>query len=376
MQGITLIVQLGNYVGAVHTPIFPDNFPEFGLIGSQCIIPIENDIVFCGLQGITTASRSVYTQSTLNSDLASSVIEPNYRKVVGTLTETQRKISTFAFYDPLAKNVLLVIPSTAGLPAGYTFCYTNNTKLGYKAWSLWTGVRYACGCTSALGRVFLTNGTRIFQLGNEVFGERAYTDINGDYYSIWAKNTFYLLDAGLGSGVNLVRDTADNTSWQVITQHVSPNDSTITFAQDRTQRPGNWKQWIGVPIAFDMELPWLFGQDAMKVKKLRFISIGTRGNAQFTVSAYVDNLYKDKDGNVIYQPALSMVFDGNDASGYGVVGDENPFGGPRRSRDPRLWEFPMKFKSAKFKITGSTAANKTLEVQSLSFLFARGSYFR
>ena len=62
-----------------------------------------------------------------------------------------------------------------------------------------------------------------------------------------------------------------------------------------------------------------------------------------------------------------MIFIGNDAWGYGY--DDGQYGMGRRSRDPRLYGLPVKFKSIKFRITGSVS--KKLELVNLSFLYAR-----
>ena len=62
--------------------------------------------------------------------------------------------------------------------------------------------------------------------------------------------------------------------------------------------------------------------------------MATKGNAQFTLKAYVDNLYKNHDGDIVFPPALSMDFVANEAPGFGY--DAGPYGGGRRSGDPRL----------------------------------------
>jgi hypothetical protein len=72
-----------------------------------------------------------------------------------------------------------------------------------------------------------------------------------------------------------------------------------------------------------------------------------------------------------------MTFVGNDAYGYGfddanvdpITNGITGYGMGRRSRDPRLFGMPVKFKSVKFKIVGATT--KKLEIVNLSFLYAR-----
>ena len=145
-----------------------------------------------------------------------------------------------------------------------------------------------------------------------------------------------------------------------------------TFAQDRAAFPTRWIKYDGVEIDFELELPWLDSKDPMRVKFLRFLSMATKGSAAFTVSAYVDNLYKDQEGNQIFGPQATMEFIGNEAVGFGL--DAGPYGGGRRSDDPRLFKFPARFKKIKFVLSGAKAG--ALELVNMSFLFSRGKYKR
>jgi hypothetical protein len=121
-----------------------------------------------------------------------------------------------------------------------------------------------------------------------------------------------------------------------------------------------------------MELPWLDSKNPMTVKFLRFIAMATKGDAKFFISAYVDNLYKNHTGDVVFDPMLSMEFIGNEGPGFGF--DAGPYGGGRRSGDPRLWKFPCKFKTLKIRVHGAEAGD--LEIVNMSFLFNRGKFRR
>ena len=61
------------------------------------------------------------------------------------------------------------------------------------------------------------------------------------------------------------------------------------------------KSILGQPIDFDLELPWLDSKNPMTVKFLRFVAMATKGDAKFFISAYVDNLYKNHDGEVVFR---------------------------------------------------------------------------
>lgn len=362
LQGTFIQIRLGVYnddTVPVHTPEFSDAFPTFGLIGSRCITKAENDMFFDGIQGLSSASRSVNIAASIESNLLSSLVETEYQGRLGSLTDEQKKLNVFSVHDQLGHNLITFIPD------GSAIVYSFNTKLKYKSWSEYEGMDWTCGCTSLLGRVFVAKGSKIFQLGNETFGEKYTADRSEDRDLIWTINTIMLQG-------KLVWDAVEEKSFLCRVSHTSRNDG--LFSTDRDANPTFWEEYNGEDIAFELELPWINGKDPMKVKKLRFVSIGSKGTAAFTLECYVDNLYKDHDGVVVYDPAVSLEFMGNDAPGFGVETEEGPFGTGRRSNDPRLFNFPAKFKSVKFRIYGST--KKPLELSSLSFLFSRGLYAR
>ena len=362
LQSVTIQVKLGVYdsTGTKHTPQFPDTLPQFGLLGNRCIVTVENDLMFCGLSGLASARRNLYSPDTVMSDFLSSVVSPAYRSTVGALTDTQQLTDAFAVYDKLNNDFFLF--TTGGIVLVYTF----NTRLKMHAWSSFQDMDWDAGWASILGRVFLAKGTKIFLSGNSTFaGERFYADrlLDRDYS--------YAATGPAFAANDLVLDTTDGTIWKCLTTH--PRNATYTtFALEREINPSMWSQYLGNPITIEMELPWIDGKDPTKLKQLRYVTVATKGDAEFTFQAYVDNLFKDVEGNVVYDPALSMVFIGNDAYGYGY--DDDPYGMGRRSRDPRLYGFPVKFKSIKFRVEGSVS--KKLELVNLSFLYARGRYQR
>lgn len=361
LQGISIQVTLGEYNDTGdHTPKFPDTFPKFGLIGSRCITVVENDLIFAGLGGLSSARRNQYT-SALDSTYISNIVEPAYRRLVADLDDTEQLLDAFAVYDPLQRNYMLCLKD------GIVLVYTSNEKLNYKGWSRFDfGDGYRCGCTSFLGRVFFASNTRIFQMGNKTFrdlGEEVFADRVDDRDATWEQNTAYT--AG-----QILWDAVTEESYTVNVSHTSP--ATGTFEEERDSDSDLYTLYEGIPIEFELEMPWFRGRDPMKTKLMRYISIGTNGTAEFTVECYVDNLYKDFDGNIIYDPVASLTFTGNDTPGYGIFTDQ--FGGGRRSNTPLMYKFPAKFKAAKFRVTGSTVHPLTLT--SFSFVFSRGRYFR
>lgn len=354
-QGQSLVVKLGVYndVG-VHVPEFPDTLPEVGLLGHRCVIPYGTDLSFAGLTSVNSARRDLYLSGQLNSDSLSSIIEPLYRSHIGTLTNNEMLKSCFVVNDKLNYDILIF------LPGGNVFTYSVNEKLHYKSWSTFSGLNWRCGCTSFLGRSFFASGSRIYQGGNGVFPDEDFAaDKLLDRQSSWAPVTSYNIG-------DLIFDTADENTYICTVANFS---GSVSFTQDRADQIASpkWALYDGVAIAFILEMPWLSGHDKMQLVNAKYTSIASKGTAEFTLQLYVDNLYKDQDGFIIYDPAISMDFIGNDAPGFGF--DAGPYGGGRRSQDPRLYSTPVKFKTVKPVFTGST--KKPLELINLSFLYLK-----
>jgi hypothetical protein len=360
-QDQTVIVKLGQYnADGVHTPFFPDTMPTFGILGHRCQAPVQNDLLFAGLSGMASARRNLLSVAgTLESQSLSDRIEPAYVGEIGNLTDEQQLKFTWMVYDSLSHDMLLFTPS------GRVFVYSFNTKLKYAAWSEYGDIMVQCGCRSFLGRVFYADGLKIFQHGNKVFeGEEFFDDRVQDRDRTW-------IHSGTFTAGTLTLDSTTGLIYRCLISHVS-SPLPVTFEQDRAKTPPRWELYEGIRIPFEMELPWLDSKDPMRIKFLRFISMATKGDAEFTVKAYVDNLYKDRDGTIIFDPCLSMDFIGNEALGFGY--DAGPYGGGRRSDDPRLFKFPVKFKKLKIVVSGTKAG--ALEIVNMSFLFSRGRYKR
>ena len=359
-QDQTVIIKLGTYNAAgIHEPFFPDTMPTFGLLGHRCVAPVENDLLFSGLGGMASARRNLLSVSgTLESQSLSERIEPPYRQTIGALTDEDQLKKCWMVYDALGHDMLLFTPF-----GGRTFVYSFSTKLRYSAWSEFSGQRFQCGCKSFLGRVFFADQSTVYISGNGVFeNEDYFKDRILDRQANWQNNTHYDVQFR-------AFDVLENKTYVCIVGHTS--NATGTFAEDRAALK-RWELFDGDEIDFEMELPWLDSKDPMRVKLLRFISLATKGSAEFTVSAYVDNLYKNEEGEVIFGPAATMDFIGNEAKGFGY--DAGPYGGGRRSDDPRLFKFPCKFKKLKLILSGFRAGS--LEIVNMSFLFSRGKYRR
>lgn len=354
----SVLIKLGVYDSdGNHTPEFPDNLPSFGLLGHRCIVNVVNDIRFAGFGSVNSAKRNLF--GNVDGDTLSDIIEPSYRRTVSALSDEDRLKGCFCLYDSARHDTVLY------LPGGIAHVYCNNEKLKYKSWSQDDGSSWRSGCVSFLGRVFLTIGSRIFQQGNAIFAGESYrADRLLDRDANWLPSHAYVIG-------DKAFNPNTNKSYECTIAHVS---GAGTFSDDLLAQTTNprWSEYTGEAIALTLELPWLQGKNAMQLKQNRFISILSSGTAEFTLSAWVDNLYKDDDGNVIFDPALTTDFVGNDALGFGH--DAGPYGGGRRSNDPRLFKFPVNFKTLKLVATG--LVRKRLELSGITFLYARGRWRR
>lgn len=353
-----LPIRLGTYNGAgVHVPEFPDVLPSFGLLGHRCVTSVVGDLQFAGFNSIGNATRSLFS-GLIDPSSLSDIVEPAYRRLISNLTDDDRLRKCFVVHDRLAHKTILYTPTGS-------FAYSANDKLRYKAWSQDTTQIWESGCVSFLGRVFFSSGSRIFQQGNDIFtGEAYHADRLNDRSDNWQPGHSYTVG-------NLAYDTVTHEVYICVVSHISGG---VSFSQDRADQilSPKWELYKGEPISFEWESPWLDGKDPMRLKITKYIALSTKGTAEFTVRIWVDHLYKDIDGNVIHDPAVSIKFIANDALGFGY--DAGPYGGGRHSNDPRLFEFPAKFKSVKIGIIGSD--RKPFELALISFLYAHGKFTR
>lgn len=356
---ITLIMKLGTYdADGNHVPEYLDSMPQTGVLGQRVISEIENDILFGDSIGVSTGKRNLFV-STVENERISALIAPEYQKAMGTITDVQRKEKVFAVYNKLNKQYILHEPTN-----GRTFVFTLDAQLRVKAWSEFIDWTWTCGHVSQLGRTFFCRDTRIYQYGNLAFDEEYTADYLEDRTSNWANGVHYAVG-------DHIRDTVSDLSYITLVDHVS--NIAGTFAANRTDDVNLWAVYEGNAINFVWEMPWVDAGQRQRTKKITHISADTKGTAHFNVNIYVDFLYKDGDDAVIYDPALTLPFVAGDIRGWGGS-PEQPFGGGRKAGDARLWRFPVKFKTAKLIINGSTRSK--LRIVSITILYSVGSFKR
>jgi hypothetical protein len=245
---------------------------------------------------------------------------------------------------------------------GYIYHYVPQLKI--YAWSRFKThkfLRFNCGCGTVEGRSFLfTPDGFMMRYGSP--DARVHADWFGMYdHALWISGTSYA--AG-----DRVYDSVDGLIYKCLADVTT---TAANFAAARELEADSWEEYRGEPINFTWELPWADFGARQLTKALRFTHIDASGSAQFTLDLFADNIYKDAATGQ-YTPARTLTFVPNDAGAYGA--GQQVYGAGRRTREQRLWSMPVKFKTVKSRITGSTTG--PLSISAISFLYQKGSVVR
>lgn len=355
----TLQVVLGEYdEDGNHVPRVAETIQKFGLLSHRCAIPVVNDLLFGDVIGTNTIRKNLLSGLVEPSRL-SELIAPEYQNQIAQLSQDEQLNQIFAVHDRLNGHYMLFIPNMDGTVR--TFVFTFNESLRVKAWSEFIGWSWAAATSSALGRVYFTKGTRIYQYGNEAFSEVYSADFLEEFDEAWGGGTAYVIG-------DRILDEDNDTVYICLIAHTSPVSG--NFEDSRTASPLQWEEYAGDDIEFDWEFPWTDTNSRAKLKRLNNLGFDTQGTSKFDIDVFVDNIYKDED--LEYDPALTMNYVGGDSPGYG--GGDQPYGGGRRTTDERLWSHPVKFKIMKLRLHGLTKL--PLRLISLTLLYADGKYGR
>lgn len=250
---------------------------------------------------------------------------------------------------------------------GYIYHYVPQLKLF--AWSRFKTskpdavnmLRFNCGCGTVEGRAFLfTPEGHMMRYGSP--DRHVHADWLGMYdFASWVSGQAYTTG-------QRVYDAADGTVYICLA-----DISTVAadFAAARLIAPDNWEEYKGEPIDFAWELPWSDFGARQSTKGVRFAHIDASGEAQFTLSLFADNIYKNASTGQL-QPARQLTFVPNEAGAFGY--GTQVYGAGRRTREQKLWQMPMNLKLLKPRISGSST--QQLSINAMSFMYHRGSMVR
>lgn len=307
----------------IHVPNFEDVVDSHGCISNRTYMPIQSELVCLDYTGLPMFRRGNFNSMVIPTRISKQIAPDLYKQFIG-LKENAIEDRIFTVYNPKDNQYLLFIPNnntfedtTESVCYAYTLRNGSNSSARDGAWSKFVGWNFQYGITTALGEVFLGNGTKIYTLGN----------IDNPVYS--------------------------------------------DFMDDPDYPPVDEEDISGKVIDFDWEFPWADFGDRAAIKKSRYLALSTTGDSQFSVDLFVDYIYNNIDTG-LKDPQLSMDFVGGDSPGWG--GGAQPYGAGRRTNTEFLFAWTTTFKIAKLRLFGSS--KKKININSISIYYQKGNIRR
>ena len=307
----------------IHVPNFEDVIDSHGCISNRTYMPIQSELVCLDYTGVPIFRRATFTAQVTPSRISKLIAPELYKQFIG-LKESTVEDRIFMVNNPKDNQYLLFIPNNSAYDdTTETICYAYTLRNGINssprdgAWSKFTGWNFQYGITSALGEVFLGNGTKIYVLGN-----------------------------------------VDNPIY-------------ADFVDDPDYPPQNDEDTSGKAIEFNWELPWADFGDRAAIKKSRYIALSTTGDSQFYVDMFLDYIYNNNDTNSL-DPQLTMDFVGGNSPGWG--GGAQLYGAGRRTNTEFLFAWTSVFKIAKLRLYGTS--KKKININSITIYYQRGNIRR
>ncbi len=241
--------------GEVHIPDLTDVVVNYGTLGHRTFQSIGSDFLMLDGTGVPSLTRSQladtvkpFRRSALIEPLIQSAIRVSYKDNVTPMDKDDLADRAWSIYNPREAQYMVFIPNhpDPSLTTEYIgFVYTVNDELDIRAWCRFRGMNYQCGMTTALDDVLFAEGSKIYKYGSEVFP--IYADKIGD-----------------------------------------PDESVPEE---------------GLGIDFAWETPWSDFDKRLALKHTRYLGMDTDGDAEFSVSMFVDNLKETVDtGNLSGNP--------------------------------------------------------------------------
>jgi hypothetical protein len=350
-EGAIVVVELGEYEDTTHKPHVQDNIVEHGVISHRTTATLKNDFVMSDVLGWHRAIKNEY--GLIDTSGLSPKINPGF--ITDVPASMDDRLRCFTVRNRAENRIMTYIPRATGAVV-WTMTSNSPEEVKSQGFNTFDGWDFTCGTGTDRGRVFFAKGTKIYQYGNEQYSGEDYTaDMVDDYDGYWQTATSYVIGNRVLFGDQVYVCTSAHLSG--------------VFADDLESE--FWDEFSGLEISFDWELPWLDLNRRTNKKKLHYIQADTNGAAQFNISVFVDNFYKDLDDE--YDPALTMAFVAGNAAGYGGDGSQ-PYGGGRKLQDERPWGMPADFKIMKIRVHGSS--RERLKIVTLSIMYRMGLFRR
>lgn len=394
---------LGIFDGTDHTPDFSDVIEAHGCLSHRSMINLGDDTLFLDNVGVPSLTRTLLTE-TIRPDRPSELIDPAIQKNINQLTVGTLTVNTFAVYDLLNKQYMLFVPNHDGKtfnlvddPIGIGATDATNTE--------YTLVVYLADHGLLEGDSFVMAGATGFNsiaAGTLNTTHEVNTVIDEDYFTIVVNDTELDPVSDLYGGGNSITIESVQTETIGYIFHASVKEnrrkrrvwsrfrswnwscgcrtvlSNIFFARKDTLKIYQYgndqnkmtQDYIGdspQDIVFVWELPWAAFNARFNTKRWRYMGFDSKGKARFTVKTFVDNIYKDRLGNLL--PNNEAEFAGGDTAGYGT--GSSGYGGARNTRTERNFAWPVKAKLVKVRVEGTT--DEQLRIIALIVGYLRGS---
>lgn len=225
-----------------------------------------------------------------------------------------------------------------------TICYgfEYNKELKIRRWTRLRGLNFACGAATQRGRIYFAKEGRVYRYGSS--DEPIYADEVSNYdFAEWDNSATY-------SAGDRVYDSSDGRTYVARVDHTGPGSG--TFADYRDEFFDNWEEYQGESIVWALETPWSDFKMRGNQKSLKYMSFDTEGTAQFTMSVFTNQAYRDPQTYAL-APKRSVQFSGGSVGGYGML-DPQGWGTGRRTREERVWPMPARGKLFKLRYEGET----------------------
>lgn len=328
-------LKLGIYSSAatpVHTPQVVDNIENFGAVCHNGIINTGDNLFFLDYTGVNNLRRALVSGEVV-PERSATLVDQQIQRTLSTLSRSFIQKACYAVYDKREERIAFMLPQNESTnPDLYMIGYVVSLKNSGRdrAWHIYTGWQFQCGCVSAEGRVFFGWKNYIIRRGSQ------YEPVLSDYEGILARP--------VGADV----------------ANVWVNDA---YCPDYGS---------GVGIDFEYEMPYSDLQQRAVWKTSHYISFDTKGASRFTVQMYIDDLEKRSmntgstfsDGTLftdgfgwspqVATPNLSMDFIAGDRGAYNAAPGTVIAPNNRYTDNQQLYHWPSRFKLFKIKFKGTS----------------------
>ena len=388
----------------VHEPVFDDAIEAHGSIAHLSMQFLGDDLLMADLVGVASIARTALSD-TLTPSRPSELIDPAIQQPVSQLSVGTAAKRIFSVYNLKEKQYMLFIPNhddnvvTLALPEVIIANFDENEV-----------VINAPDHNALLGECITIANCSPFNTFTDAEINKQHnihTIIDADHFTIQPTSAIplnpdlELTNQDVDTPLTPIATLCQTETFCYVLNHRKTGKSikawsrfrgwnwncanrtllgNVMFADDNrlfvygSESNPLYEDFIGEPeqraIDWSWELPWHDFKKRMETKRMKYLGMDTRGDSDYTISAFIDDIYTDQLGHL--DPALQMHVYGRDAGGFGA--GTQPYGGGRRMEGERLFAWPTKFKLLKLRFEGSST--RPLRLISILLALLAGSIRR